>query len=66
MANWDPTLVTPTRVQAPTAMGGPAPGISGGGFQDHHGLITLVLAAVAVLFILDRAGFRFAVTVGRR
>lgn len=67
MANWDPTLVTPTLVQAPSAMGGAAPSFgSGGGFQDHHGLITLVVAAVAVLFILDRAGFRFAVTVGRR
>ena len=67
MANWDPTLVTPTLVQAPSVLGGASPGGGGSGrYQDHHGLITLVLAAVAVLFILDRAGFRFAVTVGRR
>ena len=67
MANWDPTLVTPTLVQAPSVMGGAAPSAGpAGSYQDHHGLITLVLVAVAVLFILDRAGFRFAVTVGRR
>jgi hypothetical protein len=36
------------------------------GLQPHHGPIALVLFAVLVLFILDRAGFRFAVTAGRR
>lgn len=34
--------------------------------QPHHGVIGLVLLAVIVLFLLDRAGFRFAVTAGRR
>ncbi len=66
MANWDPTLVTPTLVQAPSSMGGPAPSVARGNFQEHHGLIGIVVVAVFVLFILDRAGFRFAVTVGRR
>lgn len=32
----------------------------------HHGPICLVLVALLVLFLLDRAGFRFAVTAGRR
>lgn len=32
----------------------------------HIGPIALVLLAVALLFVLDRAGFRFAVTAGRR
>ena len=32
----------------------------------HHGPIVLVAVAVLVLFLLDRAGFRFAVTAGRR
>lgn len=40
--------------------------VVGGGAQPHYSVITLVLLAVAVLFILDRAGFRFAVTAGRR
>lgn len=34
--------------------------------QPHHGVIGLVLLAVLILFVLDRAGFRFAVTAGRR
>jgi len=34
--------------------------------QPHHGVIGIVLLAVLVLFVLDRAGFRFAVTAGRR
>jgi hypothetical protein len=33
--------------------------------QPHHGLVGIVLLAVVVLLVLDRAGFRFAVTVGR-
>jgi hypothetical protein len=40
--------------------------VVGGGPSPHVSVITLVLIAVAVLFILDRAGFRFAVTAGRR
>lgn len=34
--------------------------------QPHHGVISLVLVAVLILFLLDRGGFRFAVTAGRR
>lgn len=36
------------------------------GPKAHHSVIALVLIAVAVLFLLDKAGFRFAVTAGRR
>lgn len=36
------------------------------GLQPHYGPIALVLIAILVLFLLDRAGFRFAVTAGRR
>lgn len=36
------------------------------GAQPHHGAVGLVLVAVLVLFALDKLGFRFAVTAGRR
>jgi hypothetical protein len=65
MANWDPQLVTPTLAQAPTVMGGPSM-LAGGAVRPHHGLIGIVLLAAIVLVVLDRAGFRFAITVGRR
>ncbi len=38
----------------------------GGGQQPHYGVIGLVLAAVVILYALDKFGFRFAVTAGRR
>lgn len=38
----------------------------GNGPQPHISVVVLVLIAVAVLFFLDKAGFRFAVTAGRR
>lgn len=38
----------------------------GSGVQPHHSVIFIVLFAVAVLYALDKAGFRFAVTAGRR
>jgi len=66
MANWDPQLVTPTLVQAPTALIGMGPSGAGGPVQQHHGVIGIVLLAALVLFALDRLGFRFAVTAGRR
>lgn len=57
---------TPVSSVAPsTGNGGIAANLAAG-VQPHHGPIALVLIAVAVLFILDRAGFRFAVTAGRR
>jgi hypothetical protein len=34
--------------------------------QPHHGVIGMVLLAVLILIALDRAGFKFAVTAGRR
>ena len=34
--------------------------------QPHHGVIGLVLLAVLALIVLDRVGFRFAFTAGRR
>jgi hypothetical protein len=40
--------------------------VQGTGQQPHHGVIGLVLLAVLVIFVLDKAGFRFAVTAGRR
>lgn len=40
--------------------------LSGSGPQPHHGVIVIVLLAVVVLFALDKLGFRFAVTAGRR
>lgn len=40
--------------------------VVGGGVQPHHSVIALVLIAVAILYALDKAGFRFAVTAGRR
>ena len=51
------------QVAPPSANGVIAGAISG---QPHIGLIGLVLISVAVLLILDRLGFRFAVTAGKR
>lgn len=34
--------------------------------RPHFGVIGVVLAAVAILYALDKFGFRFAVTAGRR
>ncbi len=50
--------VTPTSANARVAVSA--------GLEPHHGVIGIVLFAVLVLFILDRAGFRFAVTSGGR
>jgi len=66
MANWDPQLITPTLVQAPSAFSGGGGGtMAAGGAQPHRGLIGLVVLSVIVLFLLEKAGFRFAVTAGR-
>lgn len=56
----------PAAQVAPSNANGKAVGSGLAGVQPHHGPICLVLFAVAVLFVLDRAGFRFAVTAGRR
>ena len=71
MAGIDPQLHTmgygqPTLTQAPTVgAGGSVSSRLASAVQPHHGLIGLVLVAVLVIVVLDRAGFRFAVTVGR-
>jgi hypothetical protein len=68
MAGYDPQLIEgsaqPTLTSSPTANGARSR-MSGVSPQAHHGLIGIVLFAVLVLFVLDKAGFRFAVTVGR-
>lgn len=67
MANWDPQMVTPTLVSAPTALSGGGGGsLAAGNVQPHHGMIGIVLLAVLVLIALDKFGFRFMVTTGRR
>lgn len=37
-----------------------------GGPPAHYSVIALVLVAVAILWALDKFGFRFAVTAGKR
>ena len=64
MANFDANTFSPTLTQAPSALGGG--GAMGGSVQQHHGVVGIVIVAVLVLFLLDKAGFRFAVTVGKR
>lgn len=52
-----PSVAPQTANGAALGLGQPLP---------HHGVIAVVLLAVAVLYVLDRSGFRFAVTAGRR
>lgn len=40
--------------------------VVGAGQGQHIGVVGLVLIAAVLLIILDRAGFRFAVTAGKR
>ena len=63
MANWDPTLLTPSLTSSPNGAGAASPPVAG--VDTHHALVAIVLVAVLVLFLLDRAGFRFAVAVGK-
>lgn len=69
MAGFDPQIVVggmqPTLTQGGSPGGSPGR-LAGANVQAHHGLVGIVLLAVLVLFLLDRAGFRFAVTVGKR
>ena len=44
--------------------------VAGGGLRSgqqspQHGVIAIIVLAAAVLYLLDRFGFRFAVTTGR-
>lgn len=41
-------------------------GIKAGGMQPHHSVLAVVLLAVLGLWALDKFGFRFAVSAGRR
>lgn len=67
MAGWDPQMLTPTLTSGPGPTGNNGGGTLGGAaVQPHHGLIGMVGLAVLVLVLLDRAGFRFAVTTGKR
>ena len=70
MAGMDPQLMygsgQPTLTAAPTSGSGAGVGLSANVAAPHVTVIGLVAVALAVLFLLDRAGFRFAVTVGKR
>ena len=71
MAGQDATFLLEGGMPGPTLTGragigdGRSFAISGSP-KAHHSVIALVLVAVAILFLLDKAGFRFAVTAGRR
>ena len=54
----------PTLGQVGVTMGRNVAGA--GGTPEHWSVIALVLFAVVVLWALDKFGFRFAVTAGRR
>jgi hypothetical protein len=59
----------PTQLQAvpnSSAGGTSSSPFAGLSMQPHHGLIGLVLVAGLIIIVLDRAGFRFAVTAGKR
>lgn len=71
MAGFDPQLLLgggqPTLTQAPASGSGKlGSAIQTGTIQPHHGLIGLVLIAVLTLFLLDKIGYRFFVTAGKR
>jgi hypothetical protein len=57
----------PTLGQVAATMGRNVPGVSAtpGAPAPHVSVIVLVLAAVIILLLLHKAGFRFAVTAGR-
>lgn len=56
-------MSTPSLSQVSSGMGR---NVSAGGPPPHFSVIALVLFAVVVLFALDKFGFRFAVTAGKR
>ena len=51
-----PTLVT----------GGNARAVAGSGIPPHYSILAVVFMAVLGLYALDKFGFRFAVTAGKR
>lgn len=72
MAGFDPQLLLgggqPTLTQAPSSGSGKLGSAlsTGQGVQPHHGLLGLVLLSVLTLFLLDKVGYRFFVTAGKR
>lgn len=70
MAGFDPQVLLgggqPTITQAPYTGRGGISSLASGNVQPHHGLIGLVLVAAIALFVLDKAGYRFFVTAGKR
>ena len=67
MAGQDPYLLGVGANSAPTLVAdGNARGITASGVQPHHGVLAVVLLAVIGLWALDKFGFRFAVTAGKR
>ena len=68
MAGFDPSILMtgqPTLYSASSA--GSGMGRSDDGAASAHvGLVSLVLVAVLGLLLLDKAGFKFAVSVGKR
>ena len=67
MAGMDASFLTGGAGFAPPAAPTNANGAVVGSAQGQHiGVVALVLIAAVLLIILDRVGFRFAVTAGRR
>lgn len=68
MAGFDPSVLMtgqPTLYSAGSAGSGMG-GTDDGAASAHVGLVSLVLVAVLGLLLLDKAGFKFAVSVGKR
>ena len=40
--------------------------VAGGGVQAHHSVLAMVAIAVIGLYLLDKFGFRFAFSAGKR
>jgi len=40
--------------------------VAGGGIEPHHSVLVMVALAVLGLYMLDKFGFRFAVSAGKR
>jgi hypothetical protein len=68
MAGFDPSVLMtgqPTLYSASSAGSGMGSSDDGSA-SPHMGLVSLVLVAVLGLLLLDKAGFKFAVSVGKR
>lgn len=68
MAGFDPSVLMtgqPTLYSASSAGSGMGSSDDGSA-SPHIGLVSLVLVAVLGLLLLDKAGFKFAVSVGKR